>query len=140
MATADLSKMSYLEWCIKESMRLLSPVPTFSRNLIKETEFRRIMTVLYLIIYRYTSMNYDNVYCERTDIIVCYVFLSQAILWFWQILLLRWQRFVSTIIQRFTLSLRSPTRQNSNRADRHVYSPFSAGPGNCIGESSPDPK
>ena len=39
ITNADLSQMTYLGWCIKESMRLFPPVPMFGRNLTKETKF-----------------------------------------------------------------------------------------------------
>ena len=35
----DLSKMPYLEWCIKETLRIFPSVPWFGRALSKDTEF-----------------------------------------------------------------------------------------------------
>ena len=35
----DLSKMNYLEWCIKESLRLYPSVPWYGRALTEDTEF-----------------------------------------------------------------------------------------------------
>ena len=39
MTSADLGKITYLEWCIKEAMRIYPSVPIFGRSLTRDTVF-----------------------------------------------------------------------------------------------------
>lgn len=40
----DLSKLTYLEWCIKEALRIYPSVPWYGRALSRDTEFGKDST------------------------------------------------------------------------------------------------
>ena len=45
MTSADLGKITFLEWCIKEAMRIYPSVPIFGRSLTRDTVFgKKILT------------------------------------------------------------------------------------------------